>query len=425
MDAVLKKCAETCVCGKRHPLAVREVRVGHGVLSRMSSLLHEGGWERPVVISDENTRRIAGDTVASVLPTGKQICLNPEKLHADEHGVQAVEDALAPDADVLLAVGAGTIHDITRYVAHKRGIPFIAVPTAASVDGFVSNVAAMTWHGCKQTFPAVAPVAVLADTDIFTTAPSRLTAAGVGDMLGKYIALADWRIAHLVTDEYLCENVFQMEHEALEQVVANLDIIISGGDRGSEVLMRGLLLSGLAMQMVGNSRPASGAEHHLSHLWEMEVLNPPLDALHGEKVGVGLLLCLRAYAAFKNDLRLGRLVPRPYGGLDLERIRKYFNKRPGMADQIIAENSPSPLVSLAPERLMELRPEIIDVLDALPDEARLTACLRAVGGKTALSELGLPDHVVDLSLRLAPYARSRLTLLRICYLFDKHPVYTK
>ena len=91
----------------------------------------------------------------------------------------------------MIAVGSGTIHDITRYHAYERKIPFFSVPTAASVDGYVSTVAAMTWHGFKKSFTAVSPVVVIADTDIFSKAPMRLTASGVADLLGKYTALAD------------------------------------------------------------------------------------------------------------------------------------------------------------------------------------------------------------------------------------------
>ena len=104
----------------------------------------------------------------------------------------------------------------SRYLAYQYKIPFISVPTAASVDGFVSNVAAMTWKGLKKTVPAVAPLAVFADTDIFAHAPRRLTASGVSDLLGKYICLADWKIASLLTGEYICSEIIEMERKSPE-----------------------------------------------------------------------------------------------------------------------------------------------------------------------------------------------------------------
>ncbi len=87
-------------------------------------------------------------------------------------------------------------------------------------------------------------------------------------------------------------------------------------------LMYALLLSGLAMQMVGNSRPASGAEHHVSHLLEMEIFNPNLDAYHGEKVGVGLLLASRVYHRDAELLRDGRFEIPLYAGLEMEQLRR-------------------------------------------------------------------------------------------------------
>ena len=176
-------------------------------------------------------------------------------------------------------------------------IDFVSCPTAASVDGFCSSVAAMTWHGCKKTLTAVAPKLVVADTDIIKKAPVRLAKSGFGDMIGKYIALADWKIGNILTGEFYCEKIANMTLEATKEVLQAIEGIINGCDEAYEKLIFGLLLSGLAMQMMGNSRPASGAEHHISHLIEMSPpsLNVKSDALHGEKVGVGTLIALREY----------------------------------------------------------------------------------------------------------------------------------
>ena len=280
----VKKFSEPCACGKEHTIFVKDILVEAGALQKLPSILSGeayGKFRNPVVICDENTYRAAGRDVLKLLPQASCVCLNPLGLHADECGVSAVEDQLPPDTDLLLSVGAGTIHDITRYCAKEKNIPFVSVPTAASVDGFVSTVAAMTWHGFKKTTPAVSPICVVADSSVFSKAPYRLTASGISDLLGKFTALADWRIAHIVTGEYFCERVYELELEAVHEVCSVLQDIRDGGITACEKLMYALLLSGIAMQMVGNSRPASGAEHHLSHLWEMEAVNPHTDAYHG------------------------------------------------------------------------------------------------------------------------------------------------
>lgn len=418
-------CAYTkpCPCGQPHPITVQDIRIGSGVLNDLPAILAAHGWSAPVLVCDDNTWQAAGRAIQTLLPSAALACVSPAGLHADEHGVAAVRSRLpaVSSFDCLLAVGAGTIHDLTRYLARDQNVPFISVPTAASVDGFVSTVAAMTWQGCKKTLPAVAPLAVAADSDIFAQAPRRLTAAGFGDLLGKYSALADWQIAHCVTGEYHCPAVAGLMQSAVDAVTAQIDEIAAGGVAGCEKLMFGLLLSGLAMQMVGNSRPASGAEHHISHLWEMAVLNRPLDALHGEKVGIGLLLCVDQYHAFADAWRSGRLVP------DLDRpaarseIFAHFPE-PGMAAQILAENSPDPLAALAAADMQACRQEILAVIDALPSAAALRQLLQKAGGRTTLESIGLSPAIIPETLRLSPYVRSRLTLMRLIRLFKPEAI---
>lgn len=415
MDFNLECFQGPCDCGRTHEITVRKIWTEPGALDRLPEIMKQNGWKRPAVLSDRNTWEAAGRRAAALLPGCEETVLNPEGLHADEHGVEAARANL-PEADVLIAVGAGTIHDITRYLAREKGVPFVSVPTAASVDGFVSTVAAMTWRGCKKTMPAVAPLYVVADSGVIAEAPARLTRSGFSDLLGKYTALTDWRIARIITGEYLCDRVCAMEMAALGCVCAHLDSIRRGEREGCEELMTGLLMSGLAMQMVGNSRPASGAEHHMSHLWEMGVLNPELDAYHGEKVGVGLLLTARRYHAFGEALYQGEARLNPYRGLDRAALAGWFCK-PGMLEPILEENTPDPLETVDSNRFFEKRREILTVLDALPSEETLRAYLCRAGAKSSLAEIGLEEEIAETTAVASPYVRNRLTLMRLLKLF--------
>lgn len=414
MQFEMERFREPCTCGARHEITVKEIWLESNVLSHLPDLLLESGWRAPVVIADDNTWEVLGRLTASLIGA-QSVVLSAANLHADEHGVQAVLEKL-PEADVLIAVGAGTIHDITRYVAYQKEIPFVSMPTAASVDGFVSTVAAMTWHGCKKTLPAVAPTYVLVDNDVIAGAPARLTASGVSDLLGKYTALTDWRVAHILTGEPLCARVCALEEEALDNVCVHLDAIRRGEARGCELLMYGLLLSGLAMQMVGTSRPASGSEHHFSHLWEMQILNGALDAYHGEKVGVGMLLTAQAYHNFGEALYCGNLVPQAYQGLDRDLLGAHFSQ-PGMLEQILEENIPDPLADLSPELVISKKEEILEVLDALPSRETLHAYLVRAGAPHTMEQVGLTDALCADSCVLSPYVRNRLTLMRVTKLF--------
>ncbi len=452
----LHELTRPCPCGHQHPLTVKDIRIGQGVLSALPSILASYGWSAPVLICDDHTWLAAGRAIESLLPQAILACVPSAGLHADEAGVAAVRLRL-PDVsryDCLLAVGSGTVHDLTRYLAHDLAVPFVSIPTAASVDGYVSTVAAMTWQGCKQTLPAVAPLAVIADSDIFSQAPRRLTASGFGDLLGKYIALADWQIASAVTGEYYCPTVAALMQSAVDAVVQQADEIAAGGTAGCEKLMAGLLLSGLAMQMVGNSRPASGAEHHISHLWEMAVLNKPLDALHGEKVGIGLLLCADLYHAFADALRADPLRadavltdalradpmrtdtswvdPLRDSELPANTVRSDARTEilanftePGMVGLLLAENNPDPLTGLAASDVRSKQEAILAVIDALPSAFTLQQLLRKTGGRTTLASIGLTPAIIPGTLQLAPYVRSRLTLLRLLKLFKSESILSR
>ena len=262
--------ARPCSCGREHHIDVREIVIESGAIGKLEKEMSDGDLKEyisPLLICDTNSYKATEELMEDIYDRCQVLILDAEGLEADERAVEIVENYMEEDIDLVLAVGAGTIHDLSRFVAHQYRIPFVSVPTAASSDGFTSTVADMTWNGVKKVFQASAPLFVFADTDIFAEAPARLTAAGVSDILGKYIALADWKIASILMNEYYCTEVVNLETKAIRTVKDNLKEIAAGEKDACEKLMYALILSGLAMQMTGNSRPASGAEHHMVHLW--------------------------------------------------------------------------------------------------------------------------------------------------------------
>ncbi len=411
-----------CKCGKKHEIVVDDIIIDSGAIKQLPEILKRPQYadkKSLVMICDENTYEAAGKQVEQLIPNLKKIILNPENLHANEHGVEAAKQGLdkLKQVDLIFAVGSGTIHDITRYHAYNRKIPFFSIPTAASVDGYVSTVAAMTWHGFKKSFTAVSPIVVIADTDIFKEAPLRLTASGVSDLLGKYTALADWKIAHLLTDEYICEEICNMEYEALNSLVSSLDGLSVGDTKAYEDLMYGLLLSGLAMQMTGNSRPASGAEHHMSHLWEMEVLNEYIDFYHGEKVGVGLVLASKMYQEAARRMSVDEFTVKESIEIEEQLIKKKFSK-PGMFEMIMEENTPNLLAQIDAKKLLEKKTEIAAIIKEIPTPEALVEMIGKVKGVKSLADLGLDETYQAQTARLSPYVRARLTFMRILKLYD-------
>lgn len=421
MHVDINKVRELCDKSRNQQILVDDVIIEKGAINKLPEIIKDkySQYKKIAMVCDSNTYKVAGKKVEELLPNIITMKLDPENLHADEHGVAALEELLKQheDIDFFIAVGSGTIHDITRYHAYEKHLQFLSVPTAASVDGFVSTVAAMTWHGFKKSFTAVSPIFVLADTDIFSKAPLRLTASGVGDLLGKYISLADWKIAHALTDEYISDPIVKWEYEILEDLTENLDGIGSGDVQAYENLMYGLLLSGLAMQMVGNSRPASGAEHHCSHLWEMSAINSPIDYYHGEKVGVGLCLVTAVYKRALAKLKEGNYSVRPTMDVETEFIKENF-KTEVLQQEIIKENTPNLLDGITGDLLKEKELEIIRFLEELPSAEELIGMLKKVHGVTNMSDLTLDENLRPLTLKLSPYVRKRLTFMRLLKFYD-------
>ena len=412
--------ARPCGCGKNHHIEVKEILIEEGVVEKLEEAMSDGFLKEyisPLLICDTNTCKVTEEIMEDIYDRCQVLVLDAEGLHADQHAIEVVENNMEEDIDLILAVGTGTIHDISRYVAFQYKIPFISVPTAASVDGFVSTVAAMTWNGLKKTVPAAPPIAVYADSNIFAAAPRRLNASGVSDLFGKYICLADWKIAHMLTDEYICDEIIELEEKALRTVRSCLDDIAQGDRESCEKLMYALILSGLAMQMVGNSRPASCAEHHLSHLWEMEVINGPLDALHGEKVSIGTLIVLREYNRIARAIREGRCRVLSEGEDDTELLEKTFGKK-HLLEGIIEENTPDPLEEVSPARLESCLSEIADIIEELPREEELVHAMDKAGCKQSVYEIGLTEEIIPQSLKLAPYVRRRLSFLRVSRMLE-------
>lgn len=406
-----------CGCGKEHKIMVKDIIIESEAIKKLSIIMEKEGFKNITIICDENTYAAAGEEIKEIIPKGKFINLKSENLHANEIAVQKVYECLSVENDVLIALGSGTIHDITRYVAYNKDIPFISVPTAASVDGFVSTVAAMTWRGDKKTFTAVSPIYVVADTDIFKEAPYRLTASGVSDLIGKYTALVDWKISSIVIGEYICNKVCNMEIDAVNKLCECVDDLVLGKLEAYEQLMYALILSGLAMQIIGNSRPASGAEHHMSHLWEMEVINKHLDAYHGEKVSVGLILVMEEYKKIKKSIENGRCRVKKYYGLEEDMLKEVFKSRE-MYDSIMKENTPDPLLNVNKVILQNRLESIAEILEKLPTLDFVKNTLKRAKAVTTLEEIGLSNDVKQNSIRVLPYVRNRLTLMRISKMLE-------
>ena len=205
-----------CSCGREHPLETKMVAVEYGALNNFDEYMDRCGLTgRRTVLYDTNTYNLPGMVHVRA---DKEIVLEAKGLHSEKGLIEAVIPQL-DDPDVIITVGSGTLMDFARYPAFKLGKPFVAIPTLASSDGFTANICSIVIDGHKKSIPMIAPSAVICDMNIIEGAPHFLTVSGMQDILSKYISIADWKIAHLVSGEYFCPMVCSMAQEALDTMV--------------------------------------------------------------------------------------------------------------------------------------------------------------------------------------------------------------
>ena len=258
---------------------------------------------RVLIVCDETTRVFAhpvADMVgANAAKCGLLVLPSPEPV-ADEATVQRVAEG-GGGYDYLLAVGAGTLNDLCKYAGFLTHKPSGIFATAPSMDGFSSSVTPLIEKGFKITRPAQTASDVLMDFEILSKAPRIMIGAGVGDILAKYCCLTDWRISSFLTGEAVTEEAFSLMRNAVGACDNSIPALRAGEPEGVEKLMDALLISGYAMVIAGNSRPASGAEHHMSHFLEMDFLRRGRRIpLHGVKVGLGTMVSLYLYKTLRS-----------------------------------------------------------------------------------------------------------------------------
>ena len=305
----------SCACGKSHKVDIQAIRVGSGVMQELPGILRDLGASHIFLVADNYTYEAAGRQVEQLLDQAglsyhKRVFQTETPLVPNEYALGSVLAAMTSQDDMLLAVGSGTLNDVTKYVSARTGVPYVIAATAPSMDGYASTVAPTILDGFKTTLPAVYPAAIVADVDILKDAPMPMLTAGFGDIIGKFTSLADWRLSHQLNGEYYCPEVAGVIEAAVETCAANAKALAQREPQAIRAVTEALILSGLAMGMVGVSRPASGAEHQMAHYWEMDALRRGEEhPLHGNAVGVGTVLAASLYEMAAEYLPQGFAAP--------------------------------------------------------------------------------------------------------------------
>ena len=412
-----------------------DVVLGTGALASMDELYMRGFGAAPaIVVGDETTMAVAGRAVgerlaaAGVAPREPYVFPGRPTLHADYEHVRTLVAALREHDAVPVAVGSGTINDVVKRAAGECERRYLSVATAASMDGYTAFGAAITEEGYKHTMACPAPRAVLADVDVLAAAPAAMTSAGYADLLAKIPAGADWIVADALEVEAIDAAVWALVQEPLREATARPGALHTDR-RAMEELIEGLVMSGLAMQAHASSRPASGAEHQFSHLWEMEGLGqdpgddgPPLS--HGFKVGVGTVaiaaLYERVLARDLERLDIDAAVAAWPAWAEAEAAVRAAHPTPGL-DEAAVEEARAKHVEPAAlgERLDKLRaswPQLCTRLrKQLLSAEEIETRLRAAGAPTSPGEIGLSAGELARTYDRARTIRRRYTVLDLAH----------
>lgn len=405
----------------------RLVRVGRGLRHEAVSAFEELFDQSPaVIVADVNTFAAAGRDVIDGFRQAGHACSEPfvfdnPDLHAEYPHVDAIEQFLASGDAIPVAVGSGTINDMTKLAAHRLGRPYLSVATAASMDGYTAFGASITRDGSKQTFDCPAPTGVVADLEVIEAAPEGLNASGYADLLAKIVAGADWLVAEALEVEPIDATAWEMMHSRLREWIGNPDGIRQGDSATVHCLILGLLVSGLAMQWTRTSRVASGADHQFSHLWDMQNhVHEGRAPSHGFKVGIGTLASAALYE---------QLFPQSLDELDVDSLAAKWPDLASVEADIQGRYDLPEIVAKALEetrakyvdqtairkellRLRDVWPELRDRLKThLLSFDELTDRLTAAGCPVLPQQIGISPTRMRESYRQAYYIRRRYTVL--------------
>lgn len=260
-----------CSCGIDHTCDIKSVIIENGAVDHLPELIKD--FHHILLVADQNTYTVGGKKTKVLIGKKMEAELIYQSgdhfLVPNEKAISLLENKVSEHTDLIIGVGSGVINDICKYVSFTNKLPYYIVATAPSMDGYASVGAAMIINNMKITYDAHVPTAIIGDVDMLKTAPIDMIKSGYGDIIGKYSALNDWKLSHLINGEYICDLVYALTYDMIKKTLEISDGILNREDESIKILMEALVVVGIAMSFVGNSRPASGSEHHLSHFFEI------------------------------------------------------------------------------------------------------------------------------------------------------------
>ena len=424
MELLQEMNGKACPCGKAHRFDTR-LYIGAGVLAQLPEILQSYQAKTVFVLSDDNTYRAAGEKVCALAAkAGIQVasyCFPEGTVEPDEKSVGSAFMHFESKCDVIIGVGSGVINDIGKILSCHSGKPYIIVATAPSMDGYASASSSMTRDGLKISLPSKSAEVIVGDTDILCQAPMHMMKSGLGDMVAKYISICEWRISHMITGEYYCEEVANLIRIAVKRCTDHAEGLLQRDPAAVQAVFEGLVVGGVAMNYAGLSRPASGVEHYISHIVDMRAVEfgTPMD-LHGIQCAIGTYIALSAYE------KLAKITP------DREKALSYakaFDKESWKADlRVLLGKGAEPMIALeekeqkyalsAHEKRLEIILEnwqkILEIMgQELPTGQQLDHLLKTLDIPSTLDAIGTPSALLPQIFRATKDIRDKYVLSRL------------
>jgi glycerol-1-phosphate dehydrogenase [NAD(P)+] len=419
-----------CQCGRTHSVDISETAIGNGAINKLPEIVNKTLKKRPgskaLIVADINTFEVAGKKAEELLkaagiPFKTYVYKTETALVPNEEAIGKLTLQIDKSIDLFITVGSGSLNDIVKAVSFRSNIPSIIIATAPSMDGYASNTSALIVENLKKSVECALPKVIIGDTDILKNAPMKMILAGLGDMIGKYSALCDWRLSRLINDEYYCEVTAKISADATQKCVDNIDGVKEREDGAIENILDGLIRIGIAQSFMKNSRPASGSEHHLSHFWEMKFILDGKEALlHGTKVGLTSSIAAKLYELLlkKGEIDFKK-AEEDAKKFDESEWRRETERLYEKASPEVLELSKTDGRNSIEDRIKRINiiknkfPEIKKIAESMLKPSEIEGIMKKAGAPTDPAEVGIDRQLAYDAIMVAKDMRPRYTILNL------------
>lgn len=267
-----------------HKIAIPSIlEVGKNNINNVGNLIKKGMFKKVSVCFGDGIYELFGETIKKSLIEANIEIQNIEtivNINFDEISKKAFE--LPNDVDALIGIGGGKAIDAVKYMSFLKKMPFISIPTSTSNDGFASSGASLLVNNKRMSLPAKTPYGIIVDIDVIKGAPEKFIYSGIGDLVSNITALYDWKFEEENGKTIVDDFATMISKKAVNSFVRTEFKGIKD-DLFLKELVDSLTLNGISMEIAGDSSPASGAEHLISHALDKFLQNPQL---HGVQVGI-------------------------------------------------------------------------------------------------------------------------------------------